>query len=391
VDETALVEFPTQEDIQVDLRDVFLGAIRVALETLLEEELKSMIGAARYERTKARRDTRNGTYMRQLVTSMGYMDIAVPRSRLHGTPTEVLGKYQRRTEDVDEAITTAYVSGVSTRKMAKVTEALMGEKVGRSTISRVTKRLDEQVEALRTAPIEGEICYLFLDATFLDARWARSVENVSALVAYGVGEDGHRRLLAVTIGPQESEETWAELLEQLIERGLRGVKLIVADDHRGLAKAARRVLPEAKMQRCIVHLERNVLTHAPQRLRKRLAKEVSAIFKAANRKDARARLDKLKTGLGGEVPEAMQCLEGGFAAATVFYDFPQRHWKKIRSTNGVERLHAEVKRRIRAVGAFPDRASALRLITAVLLQATAIWTDRSYVDVSLLAPKEEAA
>ena len=391
MDETALVEFPTQEDIQVDLREVFLGAIRLALETLLEEEIRLMIGAGRYERTKGRRDTRNGTYLRQLVTSMGYMDISVPRTREQGAPTEVLGRYQRRTEDVDEAITSAYVSGVSTRKIAKVTEALMGEKVGRSTVSRVTKRLDEQVEALRNAPIEGEFCYLFLDATFLDARWARSVENVAALVAYGVGDDGHRHLLAVTIGPQESEETWAELLEQLIKRGLRGVKLIVADDHRGLAKAARRLLPEAKMQRCIVHLERNVLTRAPQRLRSRLAKEVSGIFKALSRKDARARLDKLKTGLGGEVPEAMECLEGGFAAATVFYDFPQRHWKKIRSTNGVERLHAEVKRRIRAVGAFPDRASALRLITAVLIQATAIWTDRSYLDVSLLAPKEEAA
>lgn len=391
MDENAVIEFPTQEDIRIDLRDVFLGAIRLALETLLEEEVKSMIGAARYERTAARRDSRNGTYLRQLITSMGYMDIEVPRTRLQGAPTDVLGKYQRRTADVDEAITTAYVSGVSTRKMGKVTEALMGEKVGRSTISRVTKRLDEQVEALRSAAIEGEIRYLFVDATFLDARWARSVENISALVAYGVGEDGHRRLLGVSIGPQESEHTWTDLLEQLVKRGLHGVKLIVADDHKGLAKAARRVLPEAKMQRCVVHLERNVLSHAPQRLRGRLAREVSAVFTASSRKEARTRVEKLKGGLGGEVPEAMECLENGFNAATVFYDFPQPHWKKIRSTNGVERLHVEVKRRIRAVGAFPDRASALRLITAVLIQATGIWTDRRYLDVSLLGPTEIAA
>jgi putative transposase len=170
------VEFPTQDEIQIDLRDVFLGAIRVALETLLEEEVKAMIGAARYERTVARRDSRNGIYLRQLMTSMGYMDIAVPRTRLQGSPTEVIGKYQRRTQDVDAAITAAYVGGVSTRKMGDVTEALRGEKIGRSTISRVTKRLDEQVEALRNAPIpEGDIFYLFLDATFLDARWrARS-------------------------------------------------------------------------------------------------------------------------------------------------------------------------------------------------------------------------
>jgi putative transposase len=391
MDESALVEFPTQDDLQLDLRKLFLGAIKLALETLLEEELKEMIGAQRYERTKNRSDRRNGTYIRQLITSMGYLDVTVPRSRNQGAPTGVIGEYQRRTKEVDEAIATAYVGGVSTRKMSDVTEALMGEKVGRSTVSRVTKQLDAQVEAFRTARIEDEVVYLFLDATFLKARWARSVENVSALVAYGVGPNGYRRLLGVTIGSEESEDTWADLLKQLLDRGLRGVKLIIADDHRGLTNAARRLLPEAKVQRCTVHLERNVLSHAPKRLRKRLADEVGEIFRAPNRKDAKARLEKLKSGLGAELPEAIACLESGFAAATVFYDFPKRHWKKIRSTNGVERLHGEVKRRINSVGAFPDRASALRLITAVLLQATAIWTDRRYLDVALLGEAEAAA
>ena len=231
--------------------------------------------------------------------------------------------------------------------------------------------------------------YLYLDATFLDARWARTVENVSALVAYGVSADGRRRLLGITIGAQESEASWAELLGQLLERGLTGVELVIADEHAGLAKAVRGLLPEAKRQRCVVHLERNVLTKAPARLRGRLAREVAAIFQAANLGEAKKRLEKLRGGLGEHVPEAIACLEAGFASATSFYAFPEAHWKRIRSTNGLERLHGEIKRRIRSVGAFPDRASALRLITAVAIRATAIGSDRRYLDMGLGGKEEE--
>ena len=219
---------------------------------------------------------------------------------------------------MDEMMVEAYVSGVSQRKMGDVTEALLGERVGRSTVRLVAKRLDGAVEALRSAPIEGPHPYLYLDATFLDARWARKVENVSALVAYAVDTDGHRRLLAITLGPEESEDSWSELFEQLLERGLSGVELVIADEHAGLAAALRRFLPEVRRQRCTVHLQRNVLAKVPHR------------------------------------------------------------------------LHTEIKRRIRSAGAFPDRASALRLITAVALRTTAVWSERRYLDLSLLEPKEVA-
>jgi transposase-like protein len=266
----------------------------------------------------------------------------------------------------------------------------MGESVSRSAVSRANKTLDTKVEELRKAPITGPIPYLFLDATFLDARWARVVENVSALVAYGIGLDGHRQLLAVTIGAEESEDSWSELLAQLGERGLSGVQLVVADAHAGLAAAVRKHLPEAPLQRCTVHLLRNVLTNAPQRLRSRLAREVVKVFEASSKAQARERVEALRAGFGKQVPEAMKCLDNGFAAATHFYAFPREHWHRIRSTNGLERLHGEIKRRTRAVGAFPDRASALRLVTAVALQVTAIWTDRRYLDMSLLKVKEGA-
>jgi transposase-like protein len=387
VSESADFELPTQEDFRCDLRALCLGAIRLTLETLLNEEIRNLVGAGRWQRMASRKDVRNGSYLRRLVTSMGLVDVEVPRARAGGSAGEILGRYKRRTAEVDDAITAAYVHGVSTRKMGEVTEALMGERVGRSTVSRVTRSLEERVEALRSERIADECPYLYLDATFLDARWARSVENVSALVAYAVGKDGHRQLLAITIGVQESEASWSELLAQLIERGLRGVQLVIADAHGGLAAAVRKYLPEVPQQRCTVHLERNVLAKTPRRLRGRMAREVSRIFDSPSLAEAKARLGQLQLGLGKQLPEAMACLENGFAAATRFYTFPKKHWRRIRSTNGLERLHGEIKRRIRAVGAFPDRGSALRLITAVALHVTGIWGDRRYLDIDQENPK----
>jgi transposase-like protein len=390
VDEVAQLELPTQENFRTDLRSLFQGAVRVALEVVLEEEIREMVGAKKWQRQAQRVDSRNGTYLRRLVTSMGAIDVTVPRAREGGSAgSAVIGRYKRRSAEVDAAMVSAYVNGASTRDVGEITQALMGEHVGRSTVSRVTKSLSQKVEELRKAPIQGPIPYLLLDATFLDARWARKVENVSALIAYGIGMDGHRQLLAVTIGTEESEASWNELLEQLLERGLSGVRLVVGDAHAGLAKAVRHHLPEVPQQRCTVHLLRNVLTKAPQRLRGRLAREVSNVFEAPSKAEARTRVTALKAGLGKQVPEAMACLEDGFAAATQFYAFPRGHWLRIRSTNGIERLNGEIKRRIRAVGAFPDRESALRLITAVALQVTAVWAERRYLDMSLLNSKED--
>ncbi len=252
------VELATQEELRGDLRSLFQGAIRITLEMVLEDELKAMVGARRFERVGSRTDHRNGTFLRRMLTSMGQIEVAVPRSRDGGSPVDVMGRYQRRSEELDDMIVEAYVGGVSQRKMGDVTEALMGERVGRSTVSRTAKRLEEAVDNLRNQPIEGAHPYLYLDATFLDARWARKVENVSALVAYAVGPDGHRHLLGITIGAEESEASWSELLMQLLDRGLSGVQLVIADEHAGLAAAVRRFLPEVPRQRCTVHLQRNV-------------------------------------------------------------------------------------------------------------------------------------
>jgi transposase-like protein len=382
---------PTQDEMGWDIAALFRGAIRLVLECVLNEEVRELVGARRYERLGSRKDNLNGTYLRRLLTSMGLVELAVPRTRANGSAIDAIGRYKRRTDEIDQLVTTAYVQGVSTRDMRRVTGALMGEGISRSTVSRVTKSLSERVEGLRREPITGAMPYLYLDATFLDARWARSVENVSALVAYGVGANGHRRLLGVGIGVEESEDSWSELLAQLIERGLSGVQLVIADEHRGIAGAVRRHLPEARRQRCTVHLERNVLTKVPKRLRGRVATQLRAIFQASGAAEARKQLQAFANGLGPQVPEALRCLEEGFTAATQYFAFPKEHWIRIRSTNGLERLHGEIKRRIRSVGAFPDRESALRLITAVALESSRIWQDRRYLDMSSLVAESTSA
>jgi transposase-like protein len=274
--------------------------------------------------------------------------------------------------------------------MGELMEALCGRKVGKSSVSRVTKVLDGHVASLSKAPIEDEMPYLFLDATFINARWARSVENVAALVAYGVSKQtGKRQLLAVTMGVTESEDSWAELLRQLIGRGIQGVKLVIADAHQGLANAVRKLFPEVRRQRCTVHFMRNILAKSPSRLQKRLGGEVKVIFKAASLKEAKKKKEAFVSIWKKELPELVTCLEKGFDAATQFYAFPKNHHKRIRTTNGIERLHLEIKRRTRTIGSFPDRKSALRLITAVALNHAKNWEARAYLDMASLDENDE--
>lgn len=376
---------PMQADFEFDLTSRCRDAVRATIQVVLDEELERLVGAGPYERSDQRVDVRNGRYSRRVVTTAGEVDLYVGRTRGGGSATAPLGRYARRRPEVDAAITQAYVGGLSTRDMAHVTEALLDKRVGRSTVSRVTRRLEDEVEKLRHAPITQPMAYLYLDATFVDARWARTVENVSALVAYGIGTDNHRHLLGVHIGASESEASWSELLAELVARGLSGVRLIIRDEHAGLIAAARKVLPEVRQQRCTVHLMRNVFSHVPQRHQKRLARELVAVLHADSLDAAKKNLKSFHLRFAKQFPEAVACLERGFADATTYFAFPEKHWMRIRATNGLERLHGEIKRRTRAVGAFPDRASALRLITAVALQTTSIWRDRSYLDMSLLA------
>jgi transposase-like protein len=385
--ETELFERISEEGIQTDLGEVFRGAVKVALELTLEEVLREVVGAAKWSKAKTRVDSYNGGYLRGLLTSMGHIQVRMPRARKRGAPVDVIGAYKRRTAEVDDAIAEAYVRGVSTRGMSGVVEALTGGELGKSSVSRITARLEEEVEKLRTRSLEGnKYPYLYLDATYHKVRWARTVQSVPALIAYGVNQEGKRELLAIEIGTEESGTSWGNLLSGLVRRGLDNVLLVISDDHQGIKLAVKDHLPEVLHQRCVVHLMRNVGSHVPHRngLRERVLGQVSAIFKSEDLDQAKKALAQFKERWIKELPEAVKCLEDGFATATRFFAFPREHHASIRSSNNLERLNREIKRRIRAVDSFPDRASALRLITAVAVDATGAWGRRRYLDVSLL-------
>lgn len=380
----AVFERASEEEIHADLGEVFRAAAKAGLELVLEEVLREMVGAAKWAKAKGRSDSYNGSYLRGLLTSMGHIDVKMPRARKAGAPVHVIGAYKRRMAEVDEAITSAYVRGVSTRGMSSVVEALAGEGLSSSAVSRVTARLEAKVEELRTRKLEGRYPYVFLDGTHLKLRWARSVESVPVLIAYGVNEAGRRELLAVEVGTEECELVWGGVLGGLIERGLQGVLLVISDDHKGIKAAVRAHLPEVPHQRCVFHLNRNVGSHVTRRLRKRVQGEASAIFKSKDLDQAKKRLAQFETRWSKELPEAVKCLKDGFPAASRFFAFPAEHHQRIRTNNGLERLNREVKRRTKSIDSFPDRPSTLRLVVAVAVDAAQAWGRRRYVDTSLL-------
>ena len=383
---------PGQAEVKADLNALFRGAIRMVLEYLLNEEVSQLIGAERYQRIASRTDYRNGSYLRRLATALGWIELEVPRPRTGPVPQGVLERYQRREESVNTLVREAYVGGCSTRDLERLTEALLGEGLSRSTMSRITEELTEEVESYFRRPLAKAYPYLFLDATFLDARWAGAVENVSALVAYGVDEEGHRELLGLRLGCEESEESWSELLGELAERGLQGVRLVIRDEHAGLRRAIRRFLPRAEQQRCWIHFLRNVTARVPLRLRKQVVAELKPIWNAGSGEDAQRRAEAWLEKWEGELPEAAKILRAGLEASLTFYRYPKGHRKRIRSTNALERLHAEIQRRIGAVGAFPDRKSALKLVGICALRVAHKWSDRRYLDMKSEAQtrKEEA-
>ena len=360
----------------------------MTLETLLEEEVKNLIGVERYKRAVGRKGQRNGSYLRGLLTSMGHIQVKVPRTR-DGSPVEILGRYQRRMGNIDEMVAQAYTQGVSQRDVAQITESLCGEKISKSTASRIAKRLAMNVDELHAQEFSQAHPYMYLDATYIKARWARKLESVCFLVAYGVNEDGFRELLGVQVALSESGESWGSLLKDLVARRLHGVELVISDDHTGLRQAVRHHLPEIPHQRCTVHLQRNVAAYVPRRLQKRVLGEVGRIFKAETRAKAKQRLIEFEKHWEAQLPEALICLKNGFDAATQFYKFPKDHHRRIHTTNALERLNGELKRRSRAVGQFPDRQSALRLLGTIAIQVTAKWAERRYLDITLMRKEED--
>jgi len=386
---------PTAEWMQAVLAsddDLLARVLELGLQTLMEAERDAYVGAEPFERTGKRRTQRNGYKPRTLRTRVGSLELRVPQTRDGRFYPSLLERYQRSEGALVTALAECYVQGVSTRKVASICEELFGEGLSHETVSRYARELDEELEPWRARPLDGRYPYLMLDARYEKARVEHRIVDVAVLVAVGVDADGYRQVLAVEVAHGETKASWSAFLEGLVERGLEGVELVVSDAHPGLADARRRHLPGVPWQRCQRHFLQNALERAPKALEDELHERLRAIWdEAEGPEQARAGLRALATDLESEHPELAEWLEVEGAETLSCFHFPQSHRRRIRTTNGLERVNQELKRRTRVVRIFPDPESCLRLATALLKEYHEDWiTGRRYLRMEPLRDREPA-
>ena len=379
-------EHDFEHDVKLDVEARVRQGVKAVLEEVLEEEMSEHLEAGYRELTPTRRGERNGHYQRNLVTPAGKIErLEVPRDREGEFVTELFERYRRMTGDVEEAVLEMYLSGISVRKIAGVTDALSRVKVGKDAVSRIASRLEEEQKEWRERPLKEKTHpYLYLDATYLKVRWGASVTSMALLACVGVDEEGFREVLAVEVAGSEKGAAYASLLRGLIDRGLRGVRLVISDDHEGIKAAVRGELPGAQWQRCVVHFERNVLAHVPTSSMAEVAQDMKAIFKVRREKTARALAEEFVELYGKRFPKAVAVFEAGIGDALTYLHYPGSHHAKLRTTNMLERLFKEVKRRTRVVGVFPNEMSASTLATEIALRSSEEWALRRYLAMDVL-------
>ena len=364
--------------------------VQNVLQRLLEAEIAQHLRAEPYERSSERKGYRNGYKPRQLKTRVGTLHLLVPQDREGTFQTELFAKYQRSEKALVLSLMEMYLEGVSTRKVRDITESLCGTSFGKSTVSELVGQLDEDLRAWRERPLEVAYPYLTVDARYEHVRVHHQVVSQGVLIVTGVREDGHREILAVEVADTESEATYQELFRHLKERGLRGVRLITSDDHQGLKAAISRHFQGASWQRCQVHFARNLLGRVGKKDRKRLAEDLRRVFNAPTLEWAREAATEVADAWRKTHPSLAVLLEEGIETCLTCFSFPASHRLKIRSTNGLERLNQEIKRRTRVVRIFPNPASCLRLVTALCLEQSEEWVSgKRYLDMSWLSEPAE--
>ena len=369
--------------IRDHLGEMMRGTVEETLNAMLDAEADRLCGAARYERSEARQDTRAGSYERTLHTKAGDVSLNIPKLRRQTFETAIIERYRRRESSVEEALIEMYLAGVSVRRVEDITEALWGTRVSPSTVSNLNKKIYAKIEAWRNRRIEGEHPYLYLDGIVMKRSWAGEVRNVSLLVASAVNAEGFREILGICEGAKEDKSGWSAFLRHLVDRGLKGVRLIISDACRGLVESAAEYLPEASWQRCVVHFYRNVFSHVPaSRVR-----EVSHMLKAIHAQESRDTAEKKANAIIADLravkmSKAADIVELAVQQTLTYYNFPDIHWQKIRTNNPLERIMREIRRRTRVVGAFPDGQSCLNLAAARLRYvAGSAWSAKRYMNM----------
>jgi putative transposase len=372
--------------------DVLREGVRVLAQALMESEVTTLVGAERHERSDERTAYRNGTRIRSWDTRVGTVDLAIPKVR-PGTYFPSLLQPRRRAEQaLLTVVQEAYVHGVSTRKVDDLVKALGLDGISKSEVSRICADLDPVVEAFRTRPLMGEYPYVWLDATYHKVRIDNRVVSQATVVAIGVTLDGERQILGVDVGASEDRSFWTAFLRSLVKRGLAGVRLVISDAHEGLKHAIATVLSGAAWQRCRVHFMRNLLATVPQAMREPIAAIVRTIFAQPDHASALTQLHKVSDGLRARFPQAAALLEEAAEDILAHKHFPEEHRRQLHSTNPLERLNKEIKRRSNVVGIFPNVRATIRLVGAILLEQDDEWAvaERRYFSIEsmkrLLAP-----
>lgn len=359
--------------------------LQKVMQETLEAEMDKLLGAERYERTSMRTGYRSGYYERTLITRVGPIELRVPQDRDGRFSTEIFERYQRSEKALVSALAEMYVQGVSTRKVTEITEALCGQSFSASTISRINKTLDAELAAFANRPLEEEYPYLILDARYEKVREDGVVRPQAVLVALGVNGDGRRCVLAVEIANRESTTSWRDLLLQMKERGLRGVEFVVSDDHEGLKQAIAQTLPEAVWQRCYVHFLRNALDHLPRKADDDCLTELRWLYDRRDLDEARQDLAAWLSKWQGRYSKLCDWVEENIEETFSFYRLPRQHHKHLKSTNCLERLNQEIKRRTHVVRIFPNTASCLRLVRALAVETHEEWIEGTrYLNMELL-------
>jgi transposase-like protein len=371
-------------------RDLLKDLMREALQAVLEGEMTEFLGAAPGERTERRQGYRAGYYSRSLVTRIGKLELSVPRDRNGEFSTALFERYQRSEKALVAALAEMYVQGVSTRKVKAITEELCGHSFSASTISQINKGLDESLARFANRPLEEAYPYLILDARYEKVREAGVIRNQAVLVAIGINWEGQRQVLAVELANRESQSSWKDFLLKLKERGLAGVEFVVSDNHAGLKRAIGEVLPEAAWQRCYVHFLRNALDYLPRKADDDCLQELRWLYDRRDSQEANRDLTAWIGKWAGKYPKLVDWVEHNIGETLTFYRLPRQHHKHMKSTNMLERLNEEIKRRTRVVRIFPNTESCLRLIRALCVETHETWLEDSrYLNMSLLAEQKK--
>ena len=356
--------------------------IRILVNEAMRLERQNHLQARPYERTEGRRGYANGYKPKRVKTRVGEINFEVPQVREGGFYPGALEKGLRSERALMLALAEMYVQGVSTRRVAAITEQLCGTSVSSTQVSRAATLLDEVLEAWRRRPLE-EVIYLYLDARYEKVRMDGQIRDAAILIASGVGKDGKRQILGLSVSLSEAEVHWRIFLQDLITRGMKGVQLVISDDHAGLEVARRSVLGGLPWQRCQFHLQQNAGKYVPRKsMRKEVAEDIRTIFNAPDLVTAETYLARAVVKYAKTASRLSVWMEENIPEGFTVFSFPKGHWRRIRTTNNLERVSQEIKRRTRVVRIFPNEEACLRLVSAILMEISEEWeTGKVYLAI----------